>query len=411
MKVPEGIKVPNEEERNIYSVKLQKSLYGLKQSGRMWYNRLSNFLLDKGFLKNDDCPCVFIKKSENGYCIISVYVDDLNIIGTTQDIEEASSYLKTEFEMKDLGKTTYCLGLQLEHTPEGILIHQSNYTRKVLERFNMKDAYPLKTPMVVRSLDVEKDPFRPKEEDEKLLGPEYPYLSAIGALMYLANGTRPDIAFAVNLLARFSSAPTKRHWNGIKHILRYLRGTEDLGLFFKKNGDMTIIGYADAGYLSDPHKAISQTGYVFLFGGTAISWKSTKQSIVATSTNYSEIIALFEAAKECTWLRRMSNHVLNTCGMTIAPSSTIIYEDNKACIAQIQSGYIKSNVTKHISPKFFSTHELQKNGEIMVTHIRSCDNLADMFTKTLPASSFEKFRHGIGMRRLREVCRTGGERP
>lgn len=159
-------------------------------------------------------------------------------------------------------------------------MHQSNYTRKVLERFNMKDAYPLKTPMVVRSLDVEKDPFRPKEEDEKLLEPEYPYLSVIGALMYLANGTRPDIAFAVNLLARFSSAPTKRHWNDIKHILRYLRGTEDLGLFFKKNGDMTIIGYADAGYLSDPHKAISQTGYVFLFGGTAISWKSTKQSIV-----------------------------------------------------------------------------------------------------------------------------------
>ena len=107
----------------------------------------------------------------------------------------------------------------------------------------------------------------------------------------------------------------------------------------------------------------------------------------------------------------MSSHVLNTCGITIAPSPTIIYEDNKACIAQIQSGYIKSNVTKHISPKFFSTHELQKNEEIMVTHIRSCDNLADMFTKALPASSFEKCRHGIGMRRLREVCRTGGRTP
>ena len=104
--------------------------------------------------------------------------------------------------MKDLGKTTYCLGLQLEHTPEGILMHQSNYTRKVLERFNMKDAYPLKTPMVVRSLDVEKDPFRLNEVDEKLLRPEYPYLSAIGALMYLANGTRPDIAFVLNVLAR-----------------------------------------------------------------------------------------------------------------------------------------------------------------------------------------------------------------
>ena len=125
--------------------------------------------------------------------------------------------------------------------------------------------------MVVRSLDVEKDPFRQKEEGEELLGPQYPYLSAIGALMYLANGTRPDIAFVVNLLARYSSAPTKRHWNGIKHILRYLRGTEDLGLFFKKNADITLVGYADGGYLSDPHKAISHTGYVFLYGGTAIS--------------------------------------------------------------------------------------------------------------------------------------------
>ena len=296
---------------------------------------------------------------------------------------------KTEFEMKDLGKTTYCLGLQLEHTPEGILVHQSNYTRKVLERFNMKDAYPLNTSMVVRSLDVKKDPFRPKEEDEELLGAEYPYLSAIGALMYLANGTRPDIAFVVNLLARYSAAPTKRHCNGIKQILRYLRGTKDLGLFFKKKGDMTIVGYADAGYLSDTHKSILQTGYVFLNGGTAISWKSTKQSIVATSTNYSEIVALFEAAKECTWLRRISKHILNACGMIVAPTLTIIYEDNRACVAQIQSGYIKSNVMKNISPKFFSTHEMQMNGEILVTHIKSCENLPDMFTKALPACTFE----------------------
>jgi hypothetical protein len=138
--------------------------------------------------------------------------------------------------------------------------------------------------------------------------------------MYLANGTRPDIAFAVNLLARFSSAPTLRHWKGIKHILRYLRGTEDLGLFFRKNQDLSLVGYADAGYLSDPHNAISQTGYVFLCGGTAISWKSTKQTMVATSTNHSEIIALFEAAKECTWLKRITQHVQNACGINTVNS-------------------------------------------------------------------------------------------
>ena len=125
--------------------------------------------------------------------------------------------------------------------------------------------------MVVRSLEVTKDPFRPKEENEELLGPEVPYLSAISALMYLANYTRPDIAFSVNLLARYSSAPTKRHWNGIKHILRYLRGTSDMGLFHSKAMKPQLLGYADAGYLSDPHKARSQTGYIFTYGKTAIS--------------------------------------------------------------------------------------------------------------------------------------------
>jgi hypothetical protein len=130
MKIPDGIPVPNQDEKNraLYSVKLKKSLYGLKQSGRMWYNRLSEFLSKKGYTNNEDCPCVFIQRSSNGFCIISTYVDDLNIIGTHKEIEEASSYLKSEFGMKDLGKTKFCLGLQLEHFEGGILIHQSTYT-------------------------------------------------------------------------------------------------------------------------------------------------------------------------------------------------------------------------------------------------------------------------------------------
>ena len=188
MKVLEGLKIPGpNQNRNMFSIHLQRSLYGLKQFGRMWFNQLSNFLLKRGYTNNDDCPCVFIKKSTDGFYIISIYVDDLSIIGTTRDIEEASAYLKTEFEMKDLGKTKFCLGLHLEHLPEGVFVHQSTYTKRVLEKFNMDKCHPLKTPMVVRSLEADKDPFRPKEEDEEVLGPEVPNLSAIGALMYLAN--------------------------------------------------------------------------------------------------------------------------------------------------------------------------------------------------------------------------------
>jgi hypothetical protein len=108
MKVPDGIPIPNKgANRNMYCVKLKRSLYGLKQSGRMWYNRLSEYLLQKGYSNNDDCPRVFIKRSSTGFCIISVYVDDLNIIGHAQDIDEACDHLKTEFEMTDWVKPDF----------------------------------------------------------------------------------------------------------------------------------------------------------------------------------------------------------------------------------------------------------------------------------------------------------------
>lgn len=404
MKIPEGFKMPealSAKPKEMYSIKLQRSLYGLKQSGRMWYNRLSDYLISKGYVNNSICPCVFIKKTTSGYVIIAVYVDDLNIIGTNREIHEVLVLLKEEFEMKDLGKTKYCLGLQIEHMHNGILVHQSNYVEKVLKRFNMDKANPLSTPMVVRSLNIDNDPFRPCEENEEVLGPEVPYLSAIGALMYLTNCTRPDISFAVNLLARFSSSPTKRHWNGIKHIFRYLRGTVDLGLFYSNNSKEGLVGYADAGYLSDPHKARSQTGYVFLNGGTAISWRSQKQTLVATSSNHAEVIALHEASRECVWLRSMTQLILTSCGLEKNKIPTLIYEDNSACVTQMKEGYIKSDRTKHIPPRFFSyTQDLIKDNQVEMKYIQSSNNAADLFTKALPTATFRKHVHNIGMRHV-----------
>ena len=140
----------------------------------------------------------------------------------------------------------------------------------------MDKAHPLSSPMVVTSLDVKKDHFHPKEDDEETFGPKVPYLSAIGALMYLMNCTRLDIAFPVNLLAKYSSAPTQRHWSGVKHVLRYLRGTTDMGLFYPTCSNPQLIRYAYASYLSDPHKGRSQIGYLFTYGNTAISWRSIK---------------------------------------------------------------------------------------------------------------------------------------
>ena len=158
------------------------------------------------------CPYVSIKSFTNGFVVMAVYMDDLNLVGTPHEIASVASYMRKEFEIKDLGKTKLCLGIQIEHLSTGIFIHQSTYTKKMLMRFNMDKAYPLSTPMVVRTLNVLKDPFRPLNEGEIILRPETPCLNAIGTLMYFTNNTKPDIAFAVNLLARCNSTPMRRHW-------------------------------------------------------------------------------------------------------------------------------------------------------------------------------------------------------
>ncbi|KAG7528661.1 GAG-pre-integrase domain [Arabidopsis suecica] len=187
MRLPEGIELKDKDKkvsRDQYCIRLNKSLYGLKQSGRMWYNRLSDYLVREGYKNDPISPCIFIKKFANeGFVIIAVYVDDLNILGTSGEIAQTVEYLKKEFEMKDLGKTKFCLGLQLEYVNNGILVHQKAYTEKVLKRFNMDQAHPLSSPMVVRSLGLDSDSFGPKKDEEEVLGPEVPYLSAIGALM------------------------------------------------------------------------------------------------------------------------------------------------------------------------------------------------------------------------------------
>ena len=184
-------------------------------------------------MNNLICSCIFIKKSKIRFAIIAVYVDDLNLVGTFKELTRTTNYLKNESEMKYLEKTKFCLDLQIEHFPNGVLVHQSTYIKKVLKHFYMDKPHFLSSIMVFQSLDMKKDSFRLCKKDsfrfckksEKLLGLEVPHLNVIDALMYLTNCTCLDNDFSVNLLAKYSSSPTRRHWNDIKHILRYLCGT------------------------------------------------------------------------------------------------------------------------------------------------------------------------------------------
>ena len=197
----------------------------------------------------------------------------------------------------------------------------------------------------------------------------------------------------------------------------------DLGLFFPyrdngtklsnesrsaplyiNNPNDVLIGFADAGYLSDPHKGRSQTGYVFTMGNTAISWRSTKQSLVATSSNHDEIIALHEAVRECVWLRSIITHIRGTSGLkSTTEEPTCIYEDNAACIEQMKLGFIKGDNTKHISPKLFYNQQQQALLKICVNQVSYEENVADLFTKSLPKVVFEKHVRSIGIVKLSKL--------
>jgi hypothetical protein len=335
--------------------KLRKALYGLKQAGRTWYHHLRRFLTTQGFTCHSALPCIFVLCKDAEYVILAVYVDDINLVGTTRLCMEVEKLLSTQFEMKLLGKTSFCLGLQVHHLPDGsILLHQESYVKKLLKNFNMAEANSISAPMIGRSKTGD-DPYRPCEEEEEEVDKQR-YLAAVGALIYLATHTRPDIAFATSVLARHSRKPTHRHWAAIKHLLRYLRGTEDLGLHFTKDAEANIVGYADSGYRTDEINGKSQTGYIFIKNGAPISWKSVKQTITATSTNHAELLALHEAAREAVWLRTMVQAISEQCKISNNNKATVIYEDNAAAVAQVATGFIKADRVKTHQPDFVWIH-------------------------------------------------------
>ena len=182
-------------------------------------------------MNNPICSCIFTKKSKIEFTIIVVYIDDLNHIRTHKKLTTTTNYLKNEFEMKGFRKIKFYLNLQIEHFPNGVLIYQLTYIKKILKRFHMNNVHHLSSSMVVQSLEMKNDSFCPYRNDKELVGPRVPYFSAIGALMYLVNYILSDMAFFVNLLARYNFTATQNHWNCIKYILHYLHETTNIGLF------------------------------------------------------------------------------------------------------------------------------------------------------------------------------------
>jgi hypothetical protein len=233
----------------------------------------------------------------------------------------------------------------------------------------------------------------PKTPEELAKMQKIPYASALGSLMYAMQGTRPDICYAVGILGRFQSNPGLLHWQALKCVLKYLRRTKDYQLVYS-SASLTPIGYTDSDFMSDPEARKSTSGFVFLLGGAAVSWKSVKQQCIADSTTEAEYVAACEAAKEAVWLQKF---LIDLDCVPEASKSVVLYCDNSGAVAQSKEPRYHQKA-KHIERKFHLIRDFQRQGKVAVTQVASEDNLADPFTKALVTKVFEKHVQAMGVK-------------
>jgi len=301
MQQPEGYRIVGKEN---HVCLLQKSLYGLKQSPRQWYKRFDAFMESIYFGRSQYDNCVYFKKLADGsYMYLLLYVDDMLIATLNkEEIKKVKEQLSSPFEMKELGPAKKILGMEIirDRSIGKLYLSQKGFIEKVLDRFKMKDAKPVSTPLAGK-LRLSRQ-LSPKTEKEMSYMSGVPYSSAVGSIMYLMVCTRPDIAHAVSVVSRYLSCPGRVHWEAVKWILRYLKGTANVHLEFGRS-DANLMGYVDSYFMGDLDKRRSLTAYVFTLGGCAISWKATLQSTIALSTTEAEYMAVTEGVKEAIWLK------------------------------------------------------------------------------------------------------------
>ena len=299
---------------------------------------------------------------------------------------EIKRALSKRFDVKDMGELHYFLRVNITQNQKGdVWIGQLVYTQDILTKFGMSEAKPVSTPVdtgtkLVKAMDDS------SEVDQGL------YQSAVGSLLYLSSRPRPDIAYAVSIVAQFSAKPTKQHWTAVKRILRYLQGTKNFGLLYSKEGSKECVGYSDVDWAGDLDNRRSTSGYVFKISGAAVSWRSKKETCVALSTTEAEYMALANATQEAIWMQQLTTDLKNRADKPI-----ILFEDNQSAI------YIAKNPqfhgrTKHIEIKYHFTREQVKKGIIDLQYCRTEDMIADMFTKALLKEKFIKLRDMAGIK-------------
>ncbi len=379
-----------------YVCKLVKSLYGLKQSPRQWYERFTNCMSHLGYTRFQSDPNVYSRHGPNVILILAIYVDDIIILCNSEHaLSKAKSELQASFSMQDMGALHYCLGIQVLQDPSHaiIRINQRPYIESLLQKYNMSSCKGVSTPLPL-SLKTKTPP------SSSAITPTsdmvaFPYANILGGIRYLVTCTRPDICFAANYLSRYMQAPSPIHTQHLKRLLRYLQETKDFGITYSACQPMPkpyLTCYSDADWGGDQETLQSTSGYIYLLSCGAISWQSKKQERVTLSSTEAEYVAMTLALKEGLWLK----HFLKET--TLFPDHPLLLRCDNMSTIMLAKNLKHSELTKHIAMKLQFTRELLHEGNIEITHVRTDQQWADFLTKSTQKSKHYESCNEIGLK-------------
>jgi hypothetical protein len=366
--------------------KLKKPLYGLCVAPKMWFDTLREFLVeDYGFVAVNKSDTYWSYTSLKGEMIHLVFhVDDLLFSFSDNDLGlHFKAALMTRFDATDDGPVTKFVGIDIKRDEYTTHLSQTPLAEELLERFGYSECNLVKTPMEPGTLLTAHEPGDPEGYVNQT---EYQML--VGTLLYLTVWTRPDLVFATHQLARWSHDPHTKHMQAAYRVLRYLKGTKNLGITYTRGqpDGNRLLGWADADWAACTETRRSTSGYIATMNGGALSWKCRQQKSVATSTSEAEYVAASRASDDIMFLRR----VLEEAGFK-QNTPTPLYEDNRSC-RMMSENAVSNDRSKHIDYRVHALRERVRDGVVRLIDCASDDMLADIFTKNLPAPAFIRHR-------------------
>ncbi|GBM30738.1 Retrovirus-related Pol polyprotein from transposon TNT 1-94, partial [Araneus ventricosus] len=280
---------------------LKKAIYGLKQSGREWFQEMNTTLDRLKFRKLKWVNCVYFYQNN---VVLLLYVDDIILIGKSNDyVNKVIELLKCHFDLRILGKTQKLLGVEFQELDGNLFMHQNDYINKICELYKEFN-FPVSSLPIAKGTVLSKLQY-PSTSVEITEMKNYPYRSLLGSLSYIASRTRPDISYAVNILSQFQENPGIIHWNILLKLLGYLSTTRGLQLNLSRVSDLNVECYSDADFAANRDDRVSIGGFIILLDEVPISWRTSKQKCISLSTMEAEYVSLTDASKELLWIQRI----------------------------------------------------------------------------------------------------------